>query len=57
MRGFDYSSDGFYFVTICVKGMVEIFGKIAVGTDLKSVRSDLQSVRTNAPNEDQNMVK
>ncbi|HAH04313.1 TPA: hypothetical protein DCL28_01990 [Candidatus Komeilibacteria bacterium] len=56
MRGFDYSSDGFYFVTICVKGMVEIFGKIAVGTDLKSVRSDLQSVRTNAPNEDQKMI-
>jgi REP element-mobilizing transposase RayT len=28
MRNFDYASDGYYFITICVKNRIEYFGRI-----------------------------
>ena len=28
LKGYDYSQQGYYFVTICTKNMVEYFGKI-----------------------------
>lgn len=33
LKGFDYSKDGFYFITICSKNRENIFGDIAVGAD------------------------
>ena len=32
MEGYDYSSDGTYFITICAKDGHEMFGNIVVGT-------------------------
>ena len=32
LDGFDYSSNGAYFITICTKDRKEILSKIAVGT-------------------------
>lgn len=31
MKGFDYSSDGYYFVTICTEDKISVFGQITEG--------------------------
>ena len=33
LKDYDYSSDGYYFVTMCVDGMRQILGKVDVGRD------------------------
>ena len=33
LKDYDYSSNGVYFITICVKGRDELLGKINVGCD------------------------
>lgn len=33
LKGFDYSSDGLYFITVCAKNRSNIFSKITVGRD------------------------
>ena len=33
LKDYDYSSNGVYFITICVKGRDELLGKINVGRD------------------------
>ena len=38
MKGYDYSENGAYFITICVKDMREILGKIAGRDDLGAPR-------------------
>ena len=32
LRGWDYSQDGFYFVTVCVKNRKNLFGRVVDGT-------------------------
>jgi len=36
LSGHDYSSDGSYFITLCVKDMHELFGQVVVGRDAHS---------------------
>lgn len=54
MKGFDYSSDNLYFVTICVKDMLCCFGEIIEGTsrDL-SVQEDINKSNHSNSKEDQ----
>ena len=33
LKGFDYSSNGAYFVTICTQDRANLFGEIVVGAD------------------------
>lgn len=33
LKGYNYSSNGAYFITVCVKNRHELLGKIAVGSD------------------------
>lgn len=28
LKGYDYGREGFYFITICTKGQIHLFGKI-----------------------------
>lgn len=37
LKNWDYSSNGYYYITICTKNREHIFGKIAVETGLKPV--------------------
>ena len=34
LNGYDYSQDGYYFITICIKDRLELLGKINVGVAL-----------------------
>ena len=36
LQGYDYSQDGWYFITICVNGFQEFFGEIKEGNFIKS---------------------
>ena len=36
LKGYDYSQDGWYFVTICMNGFQEFFGEIKGGNFIKS---------------------
>jgi putative transposase len=36
LQGYDYSQDGWYFITICVNGFQEFFGEIVEGNFIKS---------------------
>ena len=40
LKGYDYSSNGAYFITICVKDRRHWLGKIAAPTDAAAVRGD-----------------
>ena len=33
LKDYDYTTDGFYFITICLKNRENIFGEIPVGAD------------------------
>ena len=41
LREYDYSLNGAYFVTICVKDRASLFGRVVVGADLVSARAEL----------------
>jgi REP element-mobilizing transposase RayT len=50
LKNWDYSSNGYYYITICTKNREHIFGKIAVETGFKPV-STKKSVSTMILNE------
>jgi REP element-mobilizing transposase RayT len=54
LRNWDYSSSGFYFVTICTKDRLKILGSVVVGTDLcvrSSENNNVRSLKNNLNNE------
>ena len=36
LKGYDYSSEGYYFITICIKNRENLLGKINVGAKILS---------------------
>ena len=46
LRGYDYSQQGCYFVTICTRGREHLLGHVAVGADgLIGPRVSLSKIR------------
>jgi len=43
LKGFDYSQNGVYFITICTQNKINLFGDIIVGADLVSARMKLNT--------------
>lgn len=43
LKGYDYSSNGAYFVTICTQNRLNLFGEIIVGADSISARMNLNN--------------
>ena len=37
LKGYDYSIEGLYFVTICVQNRIHLFGNVVVGADQRAV--------------------
>jgi REP element-mobilizing transposase RayT len=44
LKNWDYSSNGYYYITICTKNREHIFGKIAVETGFKPVSTPTKPV-------------
>jgi len=43
LQGYDYSSVGYYFVTICTQDKANLYGNVIVGADLVSARVELNN--------------
>lgn len=43
LKGFDYSSNGAYFITVCTQDRANLFGKVVVGADLVSAQVQLNN--------------
>jgi len=41
LKGYDYSSDGVYYITVCTQERVNLFGEVGVGADSISARMEL----------------
>lgn len=41
LKGYDYSREGLYFITICTYGMKKIFGRIDIGADCMCPKMEL----------------
>ena len=41
LKGYDYSQNGAYYITICTQGRRNLFGDVIVGADLVSARVEL----------------
>ena len=41
LRGYDYSQDGAYYITICTQDRANLYGDVIVGADLVSARVEL----------------
>ena len=43
LKDYDYSQNGAYFITICAKDSLNLFGEASVGADLVSARMELNN--------------